>query len=111
LERRIEINFDGKTRKMLQEGNSKFFEKLEVNDIFESQLLNEEYKIWKKNTPFLYDLVITYLLEWPSATIEWLPIFEIGEDPDFKLNKLVMGTHTTNNDPNYLMIAKVARTP
>lgn len=79
----------------------------EVNDIFESQLLNEEYKIWKKNTPFLYDLVITYLLEWPSATIEWLPIFEIGEDPDFKLNKLVMGTHTTNNDPNYLMIAKV----
>ena len=43
----------------------------EVNDIFESQLLNEEYKIWKKNTPFLYDLVLTYLMEWPSSTIEW----------------------------------------
>ena len=84
----------------------------EINEIFESQLLNEEYKIWKKNTPFLYDLCITYLLEWPSLTIEWLPIFEIGEDPDFKVNKLVMGTSAPNsqkapNDPNYLIIAKV----
>lgn len=23
----------------------------------EERLINEEYKIWKKNTPFLYDLV------------------------------------------------------
>jgi len=26
--------------------------------------VNEEYKIWKKNTPFLYDLVVTHALEW-----------------------------------------------
>ncbi len=24
---------------------------------FEERIINEEYKIWKKNTPFLYDLV------------------------------------------------------
>ena len=36
--------------------------------------MNEEYKIWKKNTPFLYDLVITHALAWPSLTVQWLPV-------------------------------------
>lgn len=26
-------------------------------EIIEEQVVNEEYKIWKKNTPFLYDMV------------------------------------------------------
>ena len=39
----------------------------------EERIVNEEYKIWKKNTPFLYDLVITHALEWPSLTCQWLP--------------------------------------
>jgi hypothetical protein len=36
-------------------------------------MIDEEYKIWKKNTPFLYDLVMTHALEWPSLTVQWLP--------------------------------------
>jgi hypothetical protein len=40
----------------------------------EVRLVNEEYKIWKKNTPFLYDLVVTHALEWPSLTVQWLPV-------------------------------------
>jgi hypothetical protein len=62
----------------------------------EERLINEEYKvlqqcfmiiptqfdihnrliktqIWKKNSPFLYDLVMTHALEWPSLTVQWLP--------------------------------------
>lgn len=39
----------------------------------EDRVINEEYKIWKKNTPFLYDLVMTHALEWPSLTAQWLP--------------------------------------
>jgi hypothetical protein len=39
----------------------------------EDKVINEEYKIWKKNTPFLYDLVMTHALEWPSLTVQWLP--------------------------------------
>jgi hypothetical protein len=31
------------------------------------------YKIWKKNSPFLYDVVMTHALEWPSLTVQWLP--------------------------------------
>ena len=39
----------------------------------EEKIINEEYKIWKKNTPFLYDFMLTYALEWPSLTCQWMP--------------------------------------
>ena len=32
----------------------------EFNEEYENQIINEEYKIWKKNAPFLYDFVITH---------------------------------------------------
>lgn len=44
-------------------------EKAEDDD----KVINEEYKIWKKNTPFLYDLVLTHALVWPSLTVQWFP--------------------------------------
>lgn len=43
------------------------------DDAMEDKMINEEYKIWKKNTPFLYDLAMTHALEWPSLTAQWLP--------------------------------------
>jgi len=39
----------------------------------EEKIVNENYKIWKKNVPFLYDMVVTHSLEWPSLTVQWLP--------------------------------------
>jgi histone-binding protein RBBP4 len=42
----------------------------------QEKMINEEYKIWKKNTPFLYDLVMTHALEWPSLSVQWLPSCE-----------------------------------
>ncbi|XXG53179.1 hypothetical protein AAC387_Pa03g1318 [Persea americana] len=47
-------------------------DKEEFRGEIEERLINEEYKIWKKNMPFLYDLVITHVLEWPSLTVQWL---------------------------------------
>uniref|UniRef100_A0A2I3GEY9 Histone-binding protein RBBP4-like N-terminal domain-containing protein n=1 Tax=Nomascus leucogenys TaxID=61853 RepID=A0A2I3GEY9_NOMLE len=41
--------------------------------IKEAAFDDAEYKKWKKNTPFLYDLVLTHALEWPSLTAQWLP--------------------------------------
>jgi histone-binding protein RBBP4 len=32
--------------------------------------------MWKKNSPFLYDLVVTHALEWPSLTCQWFPTVE-----------------------------------
>jgi histone-binding protein RBBP4 len=37
------------------------------------KIINEEFKVWKKNTPYLYDLIITKALEWPSLTVDWFP--------------------------------------
>lgn len=38
----------------------------------DERVIGEEYKIWKKNSPFLYDCVITHALDWPSLTVDWL---------------------------------------
>eukprot|EP00252_Welwitschia_mirabilis_P020121 TRINITY_DN4858_c0_g1_i1.p1 TRINITY_DN4858_c0_g1~~TRINITY_DN4858_c0_g1_i1.p1 ORF type:complete len:422 (-),score=96.52 TRINITY_DN4858_c0_g1_i1:169-1434(-) len=73
----------------------------------EERLINEEYKIWKKNTPFLYDLVITHALEWPSLTVQWLPDRDEPPGKDYSLQKMILGTHTSDNEPNYLMLAHV----
>ncbi len=47
------------------------------------RVVNEEYKIWKKNTPFLYDLVMTHVLEWPSLTVQFLPNVTVYVGPAY----------------------------
>ena len=61
------------------------------DDAVEERVINEEYKIWKKNTPFLYDLVMTHALEWPSLTAQWLP--DITRYVDYALNLLFFPSH------------------
>jgi hypothetical protein len=79
----------------------------EYEDETQDKLINEEYKIWKKNSPFLYDLVMTHSLEWPSLTVQWLPGVTKPIDKDVQVHKLLLGTHTSNDEPNYLMVAEV----
>ncbi|KAI8062190.1 WD-40 repeat-containing protein [Gongronella butleri] len=69
--------------------------------------INEEYRHWKKNTPFLYDTVLTQALDWPSLTCQWLPDVEVREDKGYTLHRLVLGTHTNDEEPNHLQIAEV----
>eukprot|EP01136_Pigoraptor_vietnamica_P017407 Opistho-1_new@62512 len=79
----------------------------EHDEAIEEKLINEEYKIWKKNTPFLYDLVITHSLEWPSLTVQWMPDVTQQEGKDYATHRLILGTHTSSEEQNYLMIADV----
>ncbi len=72
----------------------------------EERVINEEYKIWKKNTPFLYDLVMTHALEWPSLTVQWLPDVTRPEGKDYAVHRLILGTHTSD-EQNHLLIASV----
>ena len=39
----------------------------------EERLIHQEYKIWKKNSPFFYDTLYSHALTWPSLTVEWMP--------------------------------------
>ena len=76
-----------------------------VDDTSEERTINEEYKIWKKNTPFLYDMVMTHALEWPSLTVQWLP--DIRHDAgDHTTQRIILGTHTSD-EQNHLVIAKI----
>lgn len=71
--------------------------------------VEEEYIVWKKNTPFLYDLLISHSLEWPSLTVHWLPILPQPhpDHPCLNVHKLVLGTHTSDGVPNLLMVADI----
>ncbi|TPX33720.1 hypothetical protein SmJEL517_g03429 [Synchytrium microbalum] len=73
----------------------------------QEKIINEEYKIWKKNSPFLYDLVVTHALEWPTLTVEWLPDIERPAGKDYTVQRLLLGTHTSEGEPNYLQFAEV----
>ena len=43
------------------------------DEMTEEKIVNEEYMTWKKKAPFLYDLMLSTALEWPTLTTQWLP--------------------------------------
>ncbi|KAL7463396.1 hypothetical protein ACHAXS_003771 [Conticribra weissflogii] len=83
------------------------------------RLIHQEYKIWKKNTPYLYDYVLTHGLVWPSLTCQWLPpvrqlndgkaVGAIGGNSKnvAEEHSLLIGTHTAGDEMNYLMVCAV----
>ena len=71
------------------------------------KIINEEFKVWKKNAPYLYDLIVTHALEWPSLTCQWFPDVERPEGKDYHIQRLLLGTYTNGDEPDYLQIATV----
>jgi histone-binding protein RBBP4 len=43
-------------------------------------IINQEYKMWKKDAPNLYDLLILHSLDIPSYSFEWLPNVEVTDE-------------------------------
>jgi histone-binding protein RBBP4 len=69
--------------------------------------VEEEFSVWKRNTPLLYDLFISHPLAWPSLTVQWLPSSpQSHSHPSFNTHKLLLATHTSDEEPNYLMLAE-----
>ncbi|GJN13435.1 hypothetical protein PR202_gb00138 [Eleusine coracana subsp. coracana] len=62
----------------------------------------EEYQNWRKNTLVLYDMVISHPLEWSSLTVQWLP-----SESRTRSHQLVIGTHTSDESPDHLMLLDV----
>ncbi|KAJ3434182.1 histone-binding protein msi1 [Anaeramoeba flamelloides] len=73
----------------------------------EEKLIDFSFKIWKKNCVFLYDLVLTHALEWPSLTVQWLPTKNKQQGNNYSEQNLILGTHTSEMEQNYLMVASV----
>ena len=71
----------------------------------EERVINEEYKIWRKNTPFLYDLVMTHALEWPSLTAQWLPDVSRPEGKDYTIHRIILGKNCfLENELNFFYL-------
>lgn len=73
----------------------------------EQKIINEEYKTWKKNSPFLYDMILSTALEWPTLTTQWFPDKKEPPGKNYTVHRLLIGTHTSNDAQNYLQIANV----
>ncbi|KAF8323734.1 WD40 repeat-like protein [Clavulina sp. PMI_390] len=71
----------------------------------ENKNINEEYKTWKKNTPYLYDAVVTHALDWPTLTCQWFPDVENPPGKPYTSHRLLLGTHTSGQGKEYLQIA------
>eukprot|EP00210_Caulerpa_lentillifera_P005887 g5629.t1 len=78
----------------------------DFNEENEEYVIQEEYKVWKKNCPYLYDLCVSRAFEWPSLTVEWFPEKEVLDNGVFR-QKLLLGTHTSNDEQNYVLIAEI----
>ncbi|ERT01749.1 histone-binding protein RBBP4 [Sporothrix schenckii 1099-18] len=74
----------------------------------EQRVINEEYKTWKKNSPFLYDMILSNALPWPTLTTQWFPDVKVLEEKKSRVYRLLLGTHTSEDLPNYLQIAEVS---
>lgn len=64
--------------------------------------IDEEYELWRSNVPLMYDFVSETNLTWPTLTLEWLP-----GSSESNRQELVLGTHTSGEEPNYLKIAAI----
>ncbi|KAM0817938.1 putative Histone acetyltransferase type B subunit 2 [Seiridium cardinale] len=71
------------------------------------RLINEEYKTWKKNAPFLYDMILSTALTWPTLTVQWFPDVKEPEGKNVRIHRALIGTHTSDEKQNYLQIAEV----
>ncbi|CAH6723100.1 histone acetyltransferase type B subunit 2 [[Candida] jaroonii] len=71
------------------------------------KITNEEYKIWKKTVPLLYDTIHTHALDFPSLTVKWLPDYEYSEDKNFISVKFLYGTNSSQHSQDYLKLGAI----
>ncbi|VWU52211.1 chromatin assembly factor 1 protein WD40 domain, putative [Hepatocystis sp. ex Piliocolobus tephrosceles] len=79
---------------------------IEKKEEQEDDDLDTQFSNWKTNSRLLYDFVCRKELEWPSLSIDF---GDFHEDIDTKIvNQTVcIGTHTSNNEPNFLYVCEV----
>jgi hypothetical protein len=64
---------------------------LESDDYYQVFQSNE-FARWRKNAPYLYNMLFYELLECPSPTVQWLDQHTIKGDPKCDYYRLIIGT-------------------
>ncbi|KAJ9095876.1 hypothetical protein QFC19_007365 [Naganishia cerealis] len=78
------------------------------------QETQDNYRIWKKNAPFLYDYLTTHPLLWPSLSVQFFPDLEklsVGSqeslDPETVAQRLLVGTFTLGKYTDSISILRL----
>lgn len=75
------------------------------------KLINEEFKIWKKSVPFLYDTIQTFVTESPSLTIDVLPQSQPAKEDELEVRFLSSTYFSKPGSENYLNLSSVKVSP
>lgn len=78
----------------------------EEEDDVQLRLIEEEHRVWKKNTPFLYDVCIKHDLKAGGLTCQWLPP-KTSIQEEYSAHELLMGSKVPNDGSNFLSIIRV----
>ncbi|KAK6442187.1 Histone acetyltransferase type B subunit 2 [Oleoguttula sp. CCFEE 5521] len=79
----------------------------DTEEQIQNKMINEEYKIWKKNCVFLYDIIYSRALEWPTLTTQWLPDVKDIPGKPFRMHRMIIGSHTSNQSTDHLQIVHI----
>ncbi|OAG31573.1 histone-binding protein RBBP4 [Nematocida displodere] len=69
--------------------------------------ISEDFKVWRKNVPYLYDMLLSHALSWPSLTVQWFPDAVRNEEAETTTQRLLLSTHTSGQAEEFLQIATV----
>lgn len=62
------------------------------SDGYDQLFQSLEFNRWRKNAPYLYNMLFYELLECPSPTVQWLDHHTIKGDPKCDYYRLIIGT-------------------
>lgn len=71
------------------------------------KVINEEFKIWKKTVPLLYDTIHTHALETPLLAVQFLPNYSVSETKNKISVQLVLGTNTSGRERDHVKLAQL----
>lgn len=71
------------------------------------QVVNEEFKIWKKTVPLLYDTIYTQALQHALLSVEFLPKYTWSSDKNRITVKLVVGTNSFTKGQDFVRLASL----
>lgn len=67
----------------------------------------DEYYVWRRNAPFLYDSLMVHRLDWPSLVVEFSGDACYRGKTGFTAHKAILGTHTSGEEVDYAIIGEV----
>lgn len=71
------------------------------------KVVNEEFKIWKKTVPLLYDTIHSHALEYPALSVDWLPDYTVSDNKNAITVRFVFGTNTSRKGNDQLHVASL----